>query len=54
MEKTNLRTETDRQIMGSSRNAAMGFGSDTQVEAAYGMVVSLERSLDLSVLYRVR
>jgi len=40
--------------MGSSRNAAMGFGSNTYVKAAYEWVVNLERSLDLSVLYRVR
>ena len=52
MEKTNLRTETDRLWVQVER--PMGFGSNTYVKAVYEWVVNLERSLDLSVLYRVR
>ena len=31
--------------MGSSRNATMGFGSNTYVKAAYGQIVNLDMSL---------
>ena len=31
--------------MGSSRNATMGFGSNTYVKAAYGQVVNLDMSV---------
>jgi hypothetical protein len=31
--------------MGSSRNAAVGFGSNTYVKAAYGQMVNLDMSV---------